>query len=88
VSTHRRDLTEGRATMDAIATADDSADPGIFATVELAWALLYDADLGLGGHFAQLKLASEGELSTDAEKTSGSRSGRSQCSATRTCTAA
>lgn len=69
VTNHRRDATEGRATMDAIATADDTADPGIFATLELAWARLYDADLGLGSHFAQLKLEDEDEIDTNLEYT-------------------
>jgi len=69
ISTHGRDVTEGRATSDAIAAADDSADPGIFATLELVWALLFDLDLGVGSHVQQLKLHSEDELITDEEKT-------------------
>lgn len=64
VSTHRRSVTEGRATTDAISTADDSADPGIFATLELVWAFLFDVDLGLGGKIAQLKFDREYELDT------------------------
>lgn len=69
VSSHRRDATEGRATMDAIAAADDTADPGMFAMLELAWARLYDVDLGLGTHFGQLKLQDEDELDTNEEYT-------------------
>lgn len=69
VTSHRRDPTDGRATMDAIAAGDNTADPGIFATLELAWARLYDADLGLGQHFAQLKLEDEDEIDTNAEYT-------------------
>lgn len=69
VSTHRRNLVEGRLTMDAIATADDTADPGIFATVELVWARLQDLQLGLGTKFGPLVIETEGQLSTDMERT-------------------
>lgn len=69
VTTHRRDTTEGRATMDAIATADDTADPGIFATLELAWARLSDVELGAGALFGQLKLEDEDEIDTNLEYT-------------------
>lgn len=69
VTTHRRDPTEGRATMDAIAVGDDTADPGIFATLELAWARLVDVDLGVGAMFGQLKLEDEDEIDTNLEYT-------------------
>lgn len=68
VSTHNRDLTEGRITSDAATAIADTADPGIFATVELAWALLFDVDLGVD-HVQQLKLHREEELISDAQKT-------------------
>lgn len=69
VTTHRRDATDGRATMDAIAAGDDSADPGVFAMIELCWARLFDASLGLGGQFSELKLEDEDEIETTLEYT-------------------
>lgn len=65
VSAHGRDVTDGRATGDAAAAISDAADPGIFAIVELVWALLFDCDLGIGSHVQQLKLHREDELITD-----------------------
>jgi hypothetical protein len=69
VSAHRRELVEGRATMDPAAIANDARDPGIFVTVELVWALLQDQDLGLGTGIQQLKLQHETELLTSRQET-------------------
>lgn len=44
-SAHRRARTDGRARMDPTALADNTADPGIFAILELVWSRLFDADL-------------------------------------------
>lgn len=48
VTDHQRGLTEGRVVGDVSAAASDNADPGLDAMLELAWQLLFKADLGIG----------------------------------------
>jgi hypothetical protein len=59
VSSHRRELTEGRTVMDAGAAASNARDPGFDAALELAWQFLFAADLGLGTQVQPLKLRRE-----------------------------
>lgn len=65
---HPRDLTEGRMTSDAIAAADDTADPGMYAALELAWMYLFDVDLGVKS-VHELKLRHEAEVITNEKGT-------------------
>lgn len=61
VSSHERDLTEGRAASDAIAAADITADPGIWAVLELVWMYLFDIKMGIAT-VHELKLEREAEI--------------------------
>lgn len=63
VSNHKRSLVEGRATADAIAAAADTADPGLYAMMELAWMYLFDVDLAIPT-VHELKLHGEFEVDT------------------------
>jgi hypothetical protein len=68
LTSHRRDVTEGRATGDAISTADDTADPGIYALLELAWMYLFDSPLGIPT-VHEMKLRHEREVITTERQT-------------------
>lgn len=66
-SSHRRDTTEGRMSGDAIAAGDDTADPGIWAVLELVWSRLFDIKMGIAT-VHELKLEREAEIINDADK--------------------
>lgn len=68
VSSHMRELTEGRASTDAIATADITGDPGIWAILELVWMYLFDIKMGTAT-VHELKLEREAEIVTDEKVT-------------------
>jgi hypothetical protein len=63
LTAHHRDKTEGRARGDVLSAVDLKADPGVYAIVELAWALLFDVPLGIKT-LHELKLRFEGEVLT------------------------
>ncbi len=67
VSAHRRDVTEGRMSGDAISAADDTADPGIWAILELVWMYLFDIKMNLST-VHELKLEREAPLIMDEKK--------------------
>lgn len=69
LSSHRRGVTEGRIEGDTTAAADLTADPGIDVALELAWQLLFNADLGLGSRVNPMKLRRESEVIADDDKT-------------------
>lgn len=69
LSSHRRSVTEGRTDSDAAAIADLTADPGIDVTLELAWQLLFNADLQIGSRANPMTLLRETEIICDDEKT-------------------
>lgn len=68
VSSHRRGTTEGRMSGDAIAAGDNTADPGIWAILELVWSRLFDIKMGIAT-VHELKLEREAEVITDPTKT-------------------
>lgn len=62
VSGHRRGLTEGRIASDAAAIASRAADPGLDAALELAWMMLFGADLGVGALVSAPTFLEEDEI--------------------------
>lgn len=47
VSSHLRDMTDGRVAGDPVAAASDAADPGLEVIMQLAWQLLFNAPMVL-----------------------------------------
>jgi hypothetical protein len=69
VSSHRRGLTDGRTAGDVAAATSNAADPGLDATLELAWMYLLGVDLGIGPQVADPRFVEEDEVVADNEKT-------------------